>query len=535
MGKEFGFEPEVLFFMLPAGCASRLVSQLTQALEECTEKQQQLQQDLAQCRAVLGDWNSQTPDGPTTKDCSGDQQEKEPSAEELQELELLNKALEKALKIRTRFLSQVPLREAKDDTKASEKKPVAHVAVKQQGVNCKESVSKSVKMMPVGQKPASPRKPPAYVLKAPYRTDPIVKRPWGKASSRLSGRVSKGSVKKSPRGAASPKAKVPIKVTQVECRKISVAESPRMPPGKSNSLQDAMQNSLLQGSTGGGDFANARPSCLGTEQCLSTESTPRVLTEQTSTLQEKGSLLKLPHPYRKACSKLARLWEDSYLCQMSPEAATARDCFVEKLQATFCSPSPSFSLVEAEKELTSLRGVYSLLSQSVATETPASLGENPTWEREYESLLALEGLQPLVSQCLGKACQLQEAVESHMRFFPADSARHKARPSPAEDPFLWRRRSCGAKVFGPPSLLYYSSLEELQQLEALRLQVAMLSQQIDLQKALEGELLPLLEPGLALQGSHASLYRAIYTLLCEGGERFPALVNEEDLCSGLEP
>ncbi|XP_054850672.1 tubulin epsilon and delta complex protein 2 isoform X2 [Eublepharis macularius] len=508
--------------MLPADSAQRLVSLLTQALEECLEKQQQLQRELVRCGAVLGDWNLQAPDSPTVKDCSSDNQEREPSTEELEELELLNKALEKALKVRSKFLGQVPLRETAEGTKALEKKPVAHVAVKQQGANSKlvkmTPVAKSVKMTPVSQKPACPQKLSAYMLKAPYRTDPAVKRPQGKTSARMSCRLSKVYGKSSPKGAACPKDKSPVTLTGAEHGKISAAENPRVLPGTSESLQDAKQSSSLCNSTGGGDFASASPSFLGMEQHPSRESSPGMCTApQTSTLQEKG------------------LWEDGRLCQTSPEAATARDHFMEKLQVTFCSSSPSFSLLEVEKELTCLHGVYFLMSQYVETEVPASLGENPTWEREYEILLTLEGLQPALSQCLDKVCQLEEAVESHRQLFPADSAHGEADSSSAEGPFRWRQRTCGAEAFGPPPLLYYSSLKELQELEALKLQVATLHRQINIQKAMEGELLPLLEPGPAPQGSCASLYRAIYTLLCEGGERFPALVSEEELSHCLEP
>lgn len=144
-------------------------------------------------------------------------------------------------------------------------------------------------MMPVSQKPASPQKSSVYTLKAPYRTDPTMKRPRGKTPARLSCRVSKGSRKKTPQGAASPKVKVPLEITKVKCGKISVVENPRLAPSKSNSPEDAKQSSLLWNCSGGGDFANARPSCLGTEQPRSREGTPRACTEpQTSTLQEKG-------------------------------------------------------------------------------------------------------------------------------------------------------------------------------------------------------------------------------------------------------
>ncbi|XP_048351006.1 tubulin epsilon and delta complex protein 2 isoform X2 [Sphaerodactylus townsendi] len=395
--------------MLPADCAHRLVSLLTQALEECAEKQHQLQQNLARCRSILGDWNSGAPDSPTIKDNSCVKQAREPSSEELKELELLSRALEKALKIRTKFLSHVPPCEATGSTKAPEKKPVTHVAVKQQGVNCKESISTSIKMIPVKQKPSSSRKPSVYALKPPYRTDLEVKRLRGVTSARLNRKVSKGSERKSPQGAASPKAKGPVKITRVECGKISAVENPRILLGMSVSAQDVKHSSLHENCASEGDFASTRTSYFETESCLSGASAPGMCTEpQISTLQEKGTLLKLPLPFRKASFRLTRLWEDCCLYQMSSEAAAARDHFMEKLQATFSSPSPSFSLSEVEKELTSLRGVYFLLSQCVGAEMPASLGENPAWEREYESLLVLEGLQSMISQNLDKASQLQE-------------------------------------------------------------------------------------------------------------------------------
>lgn len=50
-------------------------------------------------------------------------------------------------------------------------------------------------------------------------------------------------------------------------------------------------------------------------------------------------------------------------------------------------------------------------------------------------------------------------------------------------------------------------------------------------QAMETELLPLLEPGRLPESSRPSMIRAVYSLLCEGGERVPVLVKDEELSS----
>lgn len=61
-------------------------------------------------------------------------------------------------------------------------------------------------------------------------------------------------------------------------------------------------------------------------------------------------------------------------------------------------------------------------------------------------------------------------------------------------------------------------------METLRFQVQTLQQQIHIQRAMAEELLPLLLTPQSSDQSLLHLYRAVYSLLCEGGERFPALV-----------
>ncbi|XP_053132424.1 tubulin epsilon and delta complex protein 2 [Hemicordylus capensis] len=528
--------------MLPAESAHRLVSLLTQALEDCTEHQQQLQQNLVRCRALLGDWASQAPESPVPKDSKKDDQESEPPAKELEELELLNKALEKALRVRTKFL-QAPCEAGKGTGGKSPKadeKPVTSATLNQQAPSPKNRDPKVVRGTSVSKKRMPPKKPSAYMLKAPYRTDPDVKRPQRKISAGASVRVPKWSAKKSSKEAATPKAKSLLKITPVGHEKAFAADGPRTLPGLLKSLHDSDQSPLFKNPAEGGDCTRTRPllalvehnpadpaaESLGAQSRMG-EGTPD-MRATSSTLQEMGSLLKLPHPYRKAVSRYTRLREKCRLCQTSPDAIAARERFVGKLQATFHSPPPAFSPAEVKKGLMHLHDIHSLLKQRMEAETPAALGENLTWEREYESLLMLEGVQAIVSQCLDKVEQLREAIESHLELSPADSACSEPCPS-QECPSLGKQRCWDGEMAGLPPVLYYSSPQELTDMEDLKLQVAMLRQRLDIQKAMQAELLPLLEPGRVPEGSRASLYRAMYTLLCEGGGRFPVLVHDDEL------
>ncbi|NXE00280.1 TEDC2 protein, partial [Chaetorhynchus papuensis] len=130
----------------------------------------------------------------------------------------------------------------------------------------------------------------------------------------------------------------------------------------------------------------------------------------TGTLQEKGCQLKLPLPYRKAYSRNSRAWERCCLCQTSADAAAARTRFMERIQITVSFPGrhwPTPSPAEIEEELRDLQDVPSRLRQYVEAE-PA---DPPTLQGEYESLLTLEGLQTTVSQCLQKL-QLLRAGET---------------------------------------------------------------------------------------------------------------------------
>ncbi|OXB59275.1 hypothetical protein ASZ78_007796, partial [Callipepla squamata] len=261
--------------------------------------------------------------------------------------------------------------------------------------------------------------------------------------------------------------------------------------------------------------------------------------------------LELPLPYRKAHSRNS----SSVSCDLCEEGCPgfqllcAEAVIVERSLSCFCfefrSPMPTLSPAEIEEELKALQDVPSRLSLCVETES----ADHPTLQREYESLLTLEGLQSTASQCLHKLQLLragepvlvlvlrcghaQLCLSSTLLCVAVESQRSLHTDCTGDRGHCCAARAAaGAQVCSSVGmlaapLLCYSGLQELSDLFALKLRVSMLHQEIALQKLTMTELLPVLDSRPCPGTSVAQLYRAIYTQLCEGGERFPVLVRDE--------
>ncbi|XP_036052285.1 tubulin epsilon and delta complex protein 2 isoform X2 [Onychomys torridus] len=226
------------------------------------------------------------------------------------------------------------------------------------------------------------------------------------------------------------------------------------------------------------------------------------------TLKEKGTLLQLPVAFRKAASQNSRLWAQLSSIQASDATNATRAAktdFLQKLQVASGWSSHRPSAAEVEAHAQSLRKACSLLRLHMQKE----LSTAPTdWMQEYRCLLVLEGLQTMVGQCLHRIQALQAGL--------------------VEKPAQALSR-CGGETDSSwsPELLLYSNTKELQTLATLKLRVAMLDQQIHLEKVLMADLLPLIntqEPG---GPPWLALCRAAYSLLCEGGEHFLTVLRDD--------
>ncbi|XP_064027650.1 tubulin epsilon and delta complex protein 2 isoform X2 [Pogoniulus pusillus] len=424
--------------------------------------------------------------------------ENKASAEELEELELLNRALEKALKVRRSILKTSVEGQGAGGEKFVAEGPAANNAKEQQVPVPLGDVPENAEVKAVSKKPASWKKPAPYQLRAPYRTDPDVKKVvQRKAPGRCASQGPKRAGSNCPKGVVCKQGRGHRRAKSASSRGPCAPAEPQKTPGLNRASLTQQQSFSARASAGGKSstaaskqgYGSGQTSCgfLGdssrkeeptAEGSLGKSSSPQAVTEQ-----EKRCWLQLPLPYRKAYSR---------------------------------NSSPA----EIEEELKALQDVPSLLSHYVGVEPAA----HATLPGEYESLLSLEGLLATASQCLHKLQLLRAAVESQAKLCPGCSG-DMGSCSPACAPA--RGQMCGpADVLPVPLLCYYSS-QELKDLFALKLQVSVLHQEVALQKVLMVEVLPALESRLCLEASLAQLYRAIYSHLCQGGRRFLVLVRDE--------
>ncbi|XP_022372342.1 uncharacterized protein C16orf59 homolog isoform X3 [Enhydra lutris kenyoni] len=235
------------------------------------------------------------------------------------------------------------------------------------------------------------------------------------------------------------------------------------------------------------------------------------------TLKEKGSLLKLPMAYRKAASQNSRLWAQLSSPQTSDSkdaASMAKTQFLQKMKMASGWPGSGLAAAEVEAEAGLLRKACSLMRQRMEEVLSADPADRM---QEYHSLLTLEGLQAIAEQCLHRLQELRAAMAGQ-QLGPCPEGRCCRASVP-----------CGGRTdpTWSPQLLLYSSPKELQSLAVLGLRVAMLDQQIHLQKVLMADLLPLVGTREPPGPPWLALCRAVHSLLCEGGERFPTVLRDE--------
>ncbi|XP_017531518.3 tubulin epsilon and delta complex protein 2 isoform X2 [Manis javanica] len=240
---------------------------------------------------------------------------------------------------------------------------------------------------------------------------------------------------------------------------------------------------------------------------------PRV--PEAFTLKEKGTLLQLPLAFRKAASQNSRLWAQLSCTQTSDSmnaVTTAKTQFLQKMQTTSGWPSSGLSAAEVEAEVGRLRRACWLLRLRMGEELAADPGD---WMQEYRCLLTLEGLQAIAGQCLHRLQELRAVMGQQLGPWPEETVSRASLPCGG-----------GADPIWSPQLLLYSSTEELHALAALRLRVAMLDQQIHLEKVLMAELLPLVSTQEPLGPAWLALCRAAHSLLCEGGQHFLTILQD---------
>ncbi|KAL4658148.1 hypothetical protein GN956_G2926 [Arapaima gigas] len=236
--------------------------------------------------------------------------------------------------------------------------------------------------------------------------------------------------------------------------------------------------------------------------------------------KEDGGPFQFFPAWRAESAKWNRLW-DKVLSKLS-EAVAERRLFTERLQSMFHVMWPHGSPMDTRTKVDQLARFCRAMTHCYQNELQrARMGQlsEACWKRKYESILMLEGLEKLVVDLLRQVEQLKKESDAWNCLWPSAHCCLRRR-WPWEDPFCLPL--C-------PTLTYTSEAE-LKELEALRLRVALLEQEIQLhQQALNEDLRPYLTSMLSSKDCPSpAVLRSLYSLLGEGGLQFPAVVLDTE-------
>lgn len=226
--------------------------------------------------------------------------EDRPSPKELEELELLNRALEKALKVRKSILKTPLEAQGTAGQKGSGEAHAPKKAEEQQVHLPVEDVSEDRKVKAESKKPLLLKKPSPYQLRAPYRTDPDVKKLQRKVPARCISQGPRTAGKISSKGMTSKQGRSHRTATGASAREVCAAAEPQETPILSESAPNEQQSFSAGDSAAGKNSIAAGKHLLdaGKKSCgFLGESSKKVDTAgawgrstspRTGTLQERG-------------------------------------------------------------------------------------------------------------------------------------------------------------------------------------------------------------------------------------------------------
>ncbi|XP_029944989.1 uncharacterized protein tedc2 [Salarias fasciatus] len=223
-------------------------------------------------------------------------------------------------------------------------------------------------------------------------------------------------------------------------------------------------------------------------------------------------------------NKQNRLWDKVIALQRKPVPGRSR--FMERMRATFPKDWPCGSPDQTRAVVDRLthRG-HDLLLLRLAKEAPEeetsesdkALGHK---DNSSDSSWTIEELMLTAEELQKSAHKVKQEWKAWDRWRPEGGC---LCTTGADG--VW-----GDGIAAPlPLTITYTAAEELQELERLRMRAALLQQEIHLEEALLDTLSPQvssIEPGPGCPS--ATVLRELYSLLGEGGERFPAIVLDSE-------
>ncbi|XP_073692410.1 uncharacterized protein tedc2 [Garra rufa] len=450
-----------------------LLHAVDEAVKMCKAEESRLTANIRQCKEILRSMRTRVTETSELKAAAAINTEDDIPPEEKQEIELLEQALKKALKIRS--TSEVHKNSDSKHPNENKNKTPINSTVKEED---KRKLVKSVPPSETCKKPNHHKRAGGNTAHGAPWTRPVLVRKGPTAHPVFKGRP---SVPKS----------APVKISSTGSQQKMCVKATKT---NESSEDNSPSVSCREVSASGKDGKVATGSTQSQEQWIPSPLLPA---------------------WRAQRTKQNRLWKKVLTHQS--KAVPERTQFTERLRATFQSEWPSVSPADITTEL-------DILTQRCLDLAPCfhkahmDLDSGTLHEREYESLRMLEGLEKMTQELVVCA-----------DLWKKDWERWDMRISGALCP-VRRRGEWGdpARSCLPP-ILSYSSEAELRELESRRLRVEQLQQAVRLQQAMSDNLASSWSSRPTRSGQpSAVVLRGLYSLLAEGGVQFPSLVLDSE-------
>ncbi|CAJ1075055.1 LOW QUALITY PROTEIN: uncharacterized protein LOC117832809 [Xyrichtys novacula] len=223
--------------------------------------------------------------------------------------------------------------------------------------------------------------------------------------------------------------------------------------------------------------------------------------------------------------KQNRLWDRVVAVQRKP--VPGRSHYMERMRAMFpedwprsCPDQTRAKVDRLTHQGLDLAQQYQM-NECLAQQVPAAAATELGGEKDkYDSRLTPEKLQRRAAELQVCAEQTKKEWEAWDRWRPEGGCL-----CPSGVSGVW-----GDGIIAPlPLTVTYTSESELREVEKLRIRVALLEQEIHLEQALLDTISPQLLSTIPGPGCpNISMLRDMYSLLGEGGERFPSVVLDTE-------
>ncbi|XP_028267803.1 uncharacterized protein tedc2 [Parambassis ranga] len=281
---------------------------------------------------------------------------------------------------------------------------------------------------------------------------------------------------------------------------------------------DPVSASISKNKTSGSDVLSGNEQAKASSVSTSSSNNKQPHTDESGVCsmdQENGRPAEHGIKWKSLRSKQNRLWNKVLALQRKPVPGCSH--FVERMRATFpkdwpCgSPDQTRALVHRMIHRGHGFTQHGQTREVLAEQTPEmapELGDNG------------ERLQLTAAEFQSFADQLKQEWKAWDRWRPEGGCLCPTATNGV----------CGREIIAPlPLTIVYTTEAELQEMEKLRTRVALLQQEIYLAQALLDTLslqLSSIVPGPRCP--NPSVLRDMYSLLGEGGERFPAIVLDSE-------